>query len=321
MPQNNEQGVSANFYRALGLAEIVNDKRKINKILRLASFAPDFSYEKEADKKGRIYFDRYKFLGSGFGVNVHGYRRMRTNKDGQRVEKHVVMDWGIFAMGYEDNVVAASFVDTDEYGIFYCFTEDLHSSNNFEFRVNNILELLDKYRHCADYEAVLDFEADISYVNTAMLMIYATVLLPVDKSHHEEYNQMLEEQIFNELVARARMGDAEAEYSLEQMVFEQEMELGERLAHEDLLSVFEGYFLNLAEQSGIFSILADILSVEEVVNEASNQKLYRLNISITDTKTTVYINQEDLIGMPMVGMRLMGIGLLQGTILLDRPLA
>jgi hypothetical protein len=110
------------------------------------------------------------------------------------------------------------------------------------------------------------------------------------------------------------MGDIEAEYSLDLMAKEQEIELAERLTREDLLSVFEGYFLNMMEKSGIFSILADILTVEALTNDASGQRLYRLTISITDTQTTVYINQEDLTGLPTPGMRLMGIGLLQGSV-------
>ncbi|MCL2753608.1 MAG: hypothetical protein FWE44_05625, partial [Defluviitaleaceae bacterium] len=75
-----------NFYKSLGLSEIAGNKRKINKILRLASFSPDFSFETAKDKKGRIFFDRYKYIGNGFGVNVIGYRKTRKNKEGQQVE-------------------------------------------------------------------------------------------------------------------------------------------------------------------------------------------------------------------------------------------
>jgi hypothetical protein len=303
-----------NFYKSLGLADVVENKRKINKVLRLASFSPDFLYEREKDKKGRVFFNRYKYLGSGFGVSVSGYRRIRINKEGKRVEKHVVMDWGIFALAHEDSIVSNTYIDMDENHLTYCFTEEAATANAFEFRINNCLELLDCYKKLKNHEEVIAFENSICKINMAMLMVYGTVLLPVDKST-EEYNEhMKEEQHQRELIARARLGDTEAEQSLHKIAKDQEIELSERLANEDLLSVFEGYFLNLVEQSGIFSILADILDVEELTNEASDEKLYRLTICITGTKTTVYINQQDLMGLPGIGMRLMGIGMLQGSV-------
>ncbi|MCL2855632.1 MAG: DUF3881 family protein [Defluviitaleaceae bacterium] len=318
MSQDNGQNPQpqGSFYNSIGIGGIVDNKRKINKVLRLASFSPDFLYEREQDKKGRIFFDRYKYLGSGFGVSVKGYRRLRANKEGQLVEKHTITDWGIFAQGYHDNQVENAFVDTDEDQFGFCLAEDAASTNLFEFRINNMMELLDKYKKMRSNAEVTAFEREIKHINMAMLMLYGTVLLPVEKCGNDncECQQQADEQAYKELAARARRGDAEAEADFHQMVREQEMELSQRLAEEDLLSVFEGYFLNMVEQSGIFSILADILDVTELTNEATGEKLYRMTISVTDTQTTTYINQSDLLGMPMAGMRLMGIGMLQGDV-------
>lgn len=303
------------FHKSIGLASIVESKRKMNRLLRLASFSPDFLFEAEKDKKGRIYFDRYKLLGSGFGICVHGYRKMRINKEGKPVEKHMVTDWGVFAQGHEDNQVSYVFVDNDADQVAYCFAEDKTSGNAFEFRIANSLEVLNTYKKLDNSDHVTLFEGNISKVNVAMLMIFGTVLLPVAKNEEAKKFRDKEEAIQKELMARARLGDAEAEQSLHNMAKEQEIDLRERLAHEDLLSVFEGYFLNLVEQSGIFSILADIVNVEQLTNEASGEKLYRLTVMITGTKITLYINEDDLIGMPSSGMRIMGLGLLQGSVL------
>lgn len=306
------------FHKSIGLGSIVSNTRKLNKILRLASFSPDFCFEKAADKKGRIYFDRYKYLGAGFGVSVHGFRRWRVNKEGKNVEKHVVMDWGIFANGHEDTNVSHAFVDTDASRLAYCFAEEVPTGNNFEFKISNSLEILEKYRSLKNHDAVVDFEASINKVNMAMLMIYGTILLPVVKNEEYQDFRMEEEALQKELMARARQGDSEAQQSLHKMAAEQETDLRERLSNEDLLSVFEGYFLNLAEKSGIFSVLADILTVEELTNEASLERVFRLGVSVTDTKVTMYVSDKDLTGMPMVGMRIMGIGMLQGKILESR---
>ena len=316
MSENNEQVYRGSFYNSIGIGSIVENKRKINKVLREASFAPDFVYEREQDKKGRVFYDRYKYLGSGFGVSVKGYRRTRPNKDGQMVEKHTVTDWAIFARGHQENIVQNAYVDMDEEQFGFCLAEDRASANLFEFRINNMMEILDHYKKLNNQGEVTSFEGNINQVNVAMLMLYGTVLLPVDKSHEDYHQQQADERAQKELAARARMGDIEAEDAFYKMAHEQEMELGERLSEEDFLSVFEGYFLNLVEQSGIFTILADILNVEELTNETTGEQLYRLTISITDTYTTAYINKNDVVGFPMAGMRLMGIGMLQGDVLL-----
>lgn len=305
------------FYKSLGMTDVVTDKRKMNKILRLASFEPDFLYEREIDKKGRIYFDRYKYLGSGFGVSVQGYRHLRKNKEGQKVEKHVVLDWGIFAEGHQDSVVTNVFMDTDGDQDAYCFVEDAVSGNALEFRVNNQLEMLDKYLAQPHQDAVDEFESNIGKINAAMLLIFGTILLPVVKSEEGLVHRAQQEAIQRDLTSRARQGDIEAEENLFEIAKKRELDLRERLAHEDLLSVFEGYFLNLIEQSGIFSILADIHDVEEITNEASEKKLYRMTISVTNIKMTLYVNVDDVVGMPMEGMRIMGMGMMQGTILLQ----
>ena len=305
------------FIKALGLASIVTNKRKMNKVLRLASFEPDFLYERKIDKKGRIYYDRYKYLGSGFGISVQGYRHMRKNKEGQKVEKHVVLDWGMFAEGHQDNAVNHAFVDTDSEQTAYCFVEDASSGNALEFRVNNALEMLDKYKALPHYDNVRDFEDGITKINAAMLMICGTILLPVVKNEQGIVFRAEQEAMHRDLMNRAREGDTEAEENLYEIARKRELDLRERLAHEDLLSVFEGYFLNLIEQSGIFSILADIHDVEEITNEASEEKLFRLTVSVTGIKMTLYVNTEDVVGMPMEGMRIMGMGQMQGTVLLQ----
>jgi len=57
--------------------------------------------------------------------------------------------------------------------------------------------------------------------------------------------------------------------------------------------------------------------VDEVTNEASEEKLYRLTVSVTGIRMTLYVNAEDVVGMPLEGMRIMGMGQMQGTILLQ----
>jgi len=296
------------FLAALGMGSIISDKRMLDKALRLSAFSPDFCFEDAEDKKGRVFFARYKFLGRGFGCWVGGHRRKRRNKEGQDVEKYIVMEWGVFANAAADSIVSGVFVDVDFDNNAFCFALDEGSGNHIEFRVNNALELMTKYRVARDYDDMLDFERGIALANVSMLMAFATVLLPVEHSRKSRTTRV-HDDIPHDITER----DSDS-MSFYENYEQQETDLRGRLANEDMLSVFEGFFLNLIEQSGIFSVLAEILHVDEIINELSQEKILRLDVDITGIKLSMYVNEKDLIGAPSEGMRVMGVGMAQGFV-------
>lgn len=317
--------IDNDFLNALGLGNIVTNKRKLNHALRLASFEPDFKYEMPKDRKGRVFFTRYKLLGRGFGCWVAGYRRnKRPRKDAPPAEKYVVIDWGVFANGAADSAIGDVYIDMDDDNAAYCFASDEASGNFLEFRLNNEMEIISMFRRAKSDPEAEQMEENITGANFAMLMIFATIILPVD-SEMRRASEIDPTQISDdfapdyderELRKRARAGDIEAETELAAKMVHYQSELRERLLNEDMLTVLDNYFLNLAEQSGVFSILADIEHLEEITNELTDEKLYRLDCRISGTKMSTYVNQKDIVGEPSPGMRLMGIGLAQGFILI-----
>ena len=58
--------------------------------------------------------------------------------------------------------------------------------------------------------------------------------------------------------------------------------------------------------------MGDILSVEEVYNQLTGEKLYQIQIECNDVLIDLCMNAEDLLGEPAVGRRFRGNIWLQG---------
>ena len=58
--------------------------------------------------------------------------------------------------------------------------------------------------------------------------------------------------------------------------------------------------------------MGDILSVEEVYNQLTGEKLYQIQIECNDMLIDLCMNAEDLLGEPAVGRRFRGNIWLQG---------
>ena len=55
-----------------------------------------------------------------------------------------------------------------------------------------------------------------------------------------------------------------------------------------------------------YSVMGDILSVEEVYNQLTGEKLYQIQIECNDVLIDLCMNAEDLLGEPAVGRRFRG---------------
>ena len=69
-------------------------------------------------------------------------------------------------------------------------------------------------------------------------------------------------------------------------------------------------------ESDQYSILGEIIEVEEVCNSITNERLYSMEVECNDLHFRVLINQEDLLGEPVVGRRFKGSIWMQGTVCL-----
>lgn len=87
--------------------------------------------------------------------------------------------------------------------------------------------------------------------------------------------------------------------------------------NEDILSIVDSYFMPYGVESDQYSVLGEILNVCHIENRLTHQKICVLTIDTNDLIYDICINEEDLLGEPVVGRRFKGNIWMQGCINLN----
>lgn len=87
-----------------------------------------------------------------------------------------------------------------------------------------------------------------------------------------------------------------------------------RIQHEDLYSIVDTCFMPAGMECDQYSIIGDILEMEEIENTFTHEKIYHFLLECNDIHFSVIINQKDLFGEPAVGRRFKGDVWLQGYV-------
>ena len=90
--------------------------------------------------------------------------------------------------------------------------------------------------------------------------------------------------------------------------------LSRRIAHEDVLSIVDSYFMPYGIESDQYSVLGEIMDVALLQNKLTQENIYSMEILCNDIVFDVCINQKDLLGEPEVGRRFKGNVWMQGSI-------
>ena len=291
-----------NFVRAAGFKELVTKKRKFSGMLRAA--------DENVGAKRKLFASEdysrtecYRYCGRSFGFTAY---YSRNSHDEMKMKR-----WVAFAESEHNITVSDIAVEKSFDGHLYAFCEENNTGSEFEFRINNVLEYRKKWakykRDGAPYS-----------VNVAGLASYGTILLPVAKNEMKNKDRDSESKEYRELLERARNGDLYADEILCDKAKETALEIHERLKTEDLFTVFEGYLLPIGDEDGVFAVLGDIVHVDADFNEVTGERVMRFSLNVTGAVFTVLVNESDLFGMPMIGMRFMGVCKLQGSINFDK---
>lgn len=91
--------------------------------------------------------------------------------------------------------------------------------------------------------------------------------------------------------------------------------ISERIADEDVFSIVSTYFMPYGVECDHYNVLGEILKCDLEENSLTKEKLYVLTIESHDLVFEVCINQQDLLGEPLVGRRFKGVVWIQGQIL------
>jgi len=285
------------FVRAAGFKDLISQKRKLSGIIREASESVDARKRLYASDDSRAT-ECFRYCGRSFGLTAY---YSKNSGDIMKMRR-----WVVFAESESDLHINAITVDRGFDGHLYAFCEEEYNGVEFEFRINNIVEYK---KNWAKYIS----KGSPFAVNVAGLASFGTVVLPVAKTEESERAREAERGEYRALLTRERRGDRRAGRRLDRRAAESAREVRDRLKNEDLLSVFEGYLLPIGNEEGVFATLGEIVGADSDFNDVTGERVVKLALDVTGTPLTVYVNQSDLLGMPLPGMRFMGICKLQGT--------
>lgn len=284
-----------NNIRAIGLSSIEKNTKRKSELLKLVKNDPHKSY---------FYFDgmdkiaeNYYYIGENYGIVAYG----KILEDGS----FKMTKWHSFVHSLQTNEITDVMFDKIR-GNQFVFAEEHKAGNRLEFALTNMCQY---YDYMAADKYIPKFNANIAGLSSE-----GNVIFPVAKNEKTRKIRRKEEKRHNELINLLRKGDEMAETKLMEHSQAIAHNARERLKKEDVLSVFESYFFPYGNREGIFAILGDILDVNEVVNPFTNETVYDLFISATNTKFNVFINKIDLTGVPSAGMRFRGRCQLRGSL-------
>ena len=125
------------------------------------------------------------------------------------------------------------------------------------------------------------------------------ILLPVKKTPKQAEDLKQAARKRGSLLEAARRGDEQAIVT-------------KRIIKEDMYSIIETCFMPSGIECDQYSIIGNILSVNLVANDLTNEEIYRLRIECNDMIFTIAINKADLLGEPAPGRRFKGQIWMQG---------
>ena len=313
-----------NFLNSLGMRNLTEDKRKMNKILRGIIDKYDFGYDTLIDPVGKSYFQRFLYMGDNFGVYISGTKKITLNENGEEDERFVIKKWDYFAFGKTVRVNSLAIELNSK--THFCYADEKKTGGDLDFRINNYWEFMEKLAK-TDHKNSVNF-AENCNASIAMIMHHATIILPICNEESKETSnsdleitgfnllEQIQKDLFNYLIPSEMMSNF-----LEHDEEDDYRETLECLTYMDAYSVLDSYFAKSEVGiEGAYSILADIISVQQLVNKITSENIYKIDVRAAELDLILYIAEKDIVGMPMAGMRISGVGLLQGFIKIDNQL-
>lgn len=146
------------------------------------------------------------------------------------------------------------------------------------------------------------------------LSLKGSIILPIIKDEKEVQRVKKASINRNRLIAAARQGDEEAIENLTLEDMDTYTSISRKIQSEDVFSLVDTYFMPYGIECDQYSILAEIVEYDMIVNRLTGEKVYVMKVSCNDLQFDICINAMDLYGEPQVGRRFKGTIWMQGYI-------
>ena len=282
------------YLRAVGVSK-VQHKRDLQRLLDMVMGIPDSEFA--SDCGGTVYAEKCRDFVSNAGITVRG-----------EVDEHGMFSYEYYFPHYTGHQISL----TDDVSV-----EKISEREEYDGMcdvVNLGVSLIFHMNHLMDYADMNPKSRQISSVSVRLsaLSISGKVILPVVRNDSERLKRLRENESRNGMIAAARQGDQDALENLTLEDIDMYTSISKRIKSEDVLTIVESYFMPYGIACDQYSVMGDILSVEEVYNQLTGEKLYQIQIECNDVLIDLCMNAEDLLGEPAVGRRFRGNIWLQG---------
>ena len=241
--------------------------------------SPDSEFA--SDCGGTVYAEKCRDFVSNAGITVRG-----------EVDEHGMFSYEYYFPHYTGHQISL----TDDVSV-----EKISEREEYDGMcdvVNLGVSLIFHMNHLMDYADMNPKSRQISSVSVRLsaLSISGKVILPVVRNDSERLKRLRENESRNGMIAAARQGDQDALENLTLEDIDMYTSISKRIKSEDVLTIVESYFMPYGIACDQYSVMGDILSVEEVYNQLTGEKLYQIQIECNDVLIDLCMNAEDLLG-------------------------
>lgn len=285
------------FLRAVGFSNI--RKKDLDIILEEIIEHPDVMRVTK-DSIGNEFSEILKFYGDNMGIMVRG----------SYDENDVFQINYYLPFSYYDGVSTQEQIDIEKHAEKESYAgvcDEVRLGVTLIFYLQNVADFLSEHRGNIHTKSL--YGASLS-----ALSVEGKILLPIQQKILEKQmaNNKLETR--KKLIVEAREGNEEAIESLSIQDLDTYSQLSKRIRKEDVFSIVSTSFMPYGIESDQYSILGEIIELEEVINPITEEKIYSMEVECNDMHFRLIINQNDLLGEPAVGRRFKGSIWLQGTV-------
>ena len=287
------------FLRAVGFSKI--RKRDLELITEEIIEHPELM-KVTKDSEGNEFAEFSKSFGSNVGITVRG-----TYDENEEFHMEYYFP---YAVGTD--VSTQEQIDIEKHAEKESFAgvcDEMRVGVTLIFYLQNVADFLSEHRNNIHVK-------NLHGAILSALSVDGKILLPIEQKKAAKMQANNKREKRSQLLAEAREGNEDAIESLTIEDMDTYTSLSKRITKEDVLSIVSSCFMPYGIESDQYSIIGDILELEEITNSLTNEKLYSMKVECNDIIFNVTINQNDLLGEPAVGRRFKGNIWMQGTVCL-----
>ena len=287
------------FLRAVGFSKI---KKKDLEIITEEIIEHPEVMKMTKDSEGNEFAEFSKSYAPNTGIMVRG---TYDEKDEFHMEYYVPYALGT-ALSTQEQIDIEKHSEKES---FAGVCDEMRIGVTLIFYLQNVADFLSEHRKNIHVK-------NLHGATLSALSVDGKILLPIEQKKAAKTQTNMKKEKRSKLLAEAREGNEEAIESLTLQDMDTYSAIAKRIMTEDVFTIVSSSFMPYGIESDQYSVVAEILELEELTNSLTNEKLYSMKVECNDIIFNITINQEDLLGEPAVGRRFKGIIWMQGTVCL-----